>query len=196
MYHLYKRSYKRYTKANRDYLQEIQEILLKREKRKGNRTMTSHTPYLPKARRPKREHNGGAFWPGENPEVCVIEGKGYVVKTGPEQINQDGERFRELRTFCIGPVDEQGNRIDPAPAPATHRHENEPPKKALTAPGMINDTTPTVLTAPTGIGDVNDLIKKMAGDGMSTRQISAALAGEGVKLSHVSVSKRLQTVMF
>lgn len=152
--------------------------------------MTTHTPYLPKARRPKREHNGGTYWPGENPDVCIIEGKGYVVKMGPEQIGADGERFRQLVTVCIGPVDEQGNRIDPA---TTTEPRASVAEKAASG---VTPNTQVVLDQPAenshDVTPIDERILELSASGMGTRKIAKTLKAEGTVISHMTVSRKIK----
>jgi len=47
--------------------------------------------------------HAGGIWPAANPEVCIIDGKGYIVGW-------------DAKTYCIGPYDETGKTI-PASSP-------------------------------------------------------------------------------
>lgn len=161
--------------------------------------MTTKTirPHLPKERQPRAEHNGGTYWPAERPDVCIIEGKGYVVKMGAEQIDADGNHFRQLVTVCIGPVDEKGNPADaPATTPATRENAANP----VTPANPIELPQPADVTPLDALSDVDRRVMELSGTGMGTRAVARTLRAEGTVISHMTVARKVkhnrQTVMF
>ena len=114
----------------------------------------------------------------KNDTVFICDGIGYcTLPTGAP--------------CCIGPVDENGNPLEVA---KTVVRSIESAKKAVTPPPpdtFIKGNDVTVQKTD----DVTEKIRKLAGQGKSSREIERDLAAIGIFMSYRTVARRLQGVL-
>jgi hypothetical protein len=90
---------------------------------------------------------------------------------------------RELRSVCIGPVDQDG---EPLKAPTTPLETSQEDHRVVTTVSQVELVGDDVVT---------DKIKVLAGQGKSSRNIEKELAAAGVRISYRTIARRLQEVL-
>ena len=110
----------------------------------------------------------------KNDSIFICDGQGYAVaKNGA--------------TVCIGPVDDDGNPLEDV--------SNAPEKRQGVVEPVTKPPLDEMVKADDIYTDVTATIRSMAAEGKSTREIAVVLESQGIKISHMTVSRRLQGVL-